>query len=458
MKNNEKPIALLMGLSLFMEMLDSTIVTTALPQIKNSLKITASNASLIISVYMIAVAIFIPLSGWLARKYGNKTIWLLAIIMFTVSSVGSGLASNLTLMLSMRLMQGFSGALLVPIARLIVLENTPPQNLLKMISFVIWPALIAPAIAPFIGGVLSTYWSWRLIFMINVPIGMALFIIGNKVLQHDIKRTDKSTSFDWIGFALISLASASLLIALDIISSKKVINMLAIMLLLIFISSTISTVKHLINATSPIFSIRALRFPSYKVSQFGGSIMWLTVGAIPYLSTIFFQNAFHWSAIKTGSFVLFIFVGNIAIKPFANIIIQKIGFKNSIIFSLFLIFITTFMIGTLTIKINQFYIIAILTLSGIGRSLALTAYNGMSLVEIPFDERNSANTLAAVSQNLSQGIGISMVTICFSVLNQYQSVLNAYRLTYFLLGIITIVPIAEIIIQSQSIGVVKQTN
>ena len=167
MKNNEKPIALLMGLSLFMEMLDSTIVTTALPQIKNSLQITAANASLIISVYMIAVAIFIPLSGWLAKKYGNKKIWLLAIIMFTVSSVGSGLASNLTFMLSMRLLQGFSGALLVPIAGLIVLENTPPQNLLKMISYVIWLALIAPAIAPFIGGVLSTYWSWRLIFMIS---------------------------------------------------------------------------------------------------------------------------------------------------------------------------------------------------------------------------------------------------------------------------------------------------
>jgi len=458
MKNNEKPIALLMGLSLFMEMLDSTIVTTALPQIQNSLQITAANASLIISVYMIAVAIFIPLSGWLAKKYGNKTIWLLAIIMFTVSSVGSGLASNLTLMLSMRLLQGFSGALLVPIARLIVLENTPPQNLLKMISFVIWPALIAPAIAPFIGGVLSTYWSWRLIFMINVPIGMALFIIGNNVLQHDIKRTDKSTSFDWIGFALISLASASLLIALDIISSKKVLNMLSIVLLLIFISSTIGTVKHLIKATSPLFSIRALRFPSYKVSQFGGSIMWLTVGAIPYLSTIFFQNAFHWSAIKTGSFVLFIFVGNIAIKPFANNIIQKLGFKNTIIVSLFLIFITTIMIGTLTSQINQFYIIAILTLSGVGRSLALTAYNGMSLVEIPYDERNSANTLAAVSQNLSQGIGISLVTICFSVLNQYQSVLNAYRSTYILLGIIIIVPIIEVLTQPGHLGVVEESK
>lgn len=458
MKNNEKRVALLMGLSLFMEMLDSTIVTTALPQIMNSLQITAANASLIISVYMIAVAIFIPLSGWLAKKYGNKTIWLLAIIMFTVSSVGSGLASNLTLMLSMRLLQGFSGALLVPIARLIVLENTPPQNLLKMISFVIWPALIAPAIAPFIGGVLSTYWSWRLIFMINVPIGMILFIIGSKILQRESVHEDKNTTFDWIGFTLISLASASLLIALDIISSNKALNILSKILLLVFISSSIVTVKYLMNTKVPLFSIRTLRFSSYKVSQFGGSIMWLTVGAIPYLSTIFFQNAFHWSAIKTGSFVLFIFVGNIAIKPVANSIIQRIGFKNTIICSLFLIFITTLMIGAFTDQVNQIYVLAILTFSGIGRSLALTAYNGMSLVEIPYDERNSANTLGAVSQNLSQGIGVSLVTISFSILNQYQPDLNAYRLTYFLLGTIIIVPIIEILIQPQSIGVVKQTN
>lgn len=232
-----------MGLSLFMEMLDSTIVTTALPQIKNSLHITSANASLIISLYMIAVAIFIPLSGWLAKRYGNKTIWLFAIIIFTISSIGSGLASNFILMLSMRLLQGFSGALMVPIARLIVLENTPPQNLLKMISYVIWPALIAPAIAPFIGGILTTYWSWRLIFMINVPIGMILFIIGNTILQHESEHENKNATFDWIGFSLISLASASLLIALDIISSNKALNISSIILLLVFISSSIVTVK-----------------------------------------------------------------------------------------------------------------------------------------------------------------------------------------------------------------------
>lgn len=458
MKNNEKLIALLMGLSLFMEMLDSTIVTTALPQIKDSLHINSANGSLIISIYMMAMAVFIPLSGWLAKRYGNKTIWLLAIIMFIVSSVGSGSASSLTFMLIFRLLQGFSGALLVPISRLIVLESTPPQNLLKMISYVIWPALIAPAIAPFIGGVISTYWSWRLIFILNIPIGIFLFIIGSKIIKHDGAYTDKTISFDWIGFTLISLACTSLLISLDIISSKKVFDTLAIFLLIIFIFSTFATVKHLIKTTSPLFSVRAFQFNSYKVSQFGGNIMWLTVGAIPYLSTIFFQNALHWSAIKAGSVVLFIFVGNIAIKPFANQIIQRIGFKKPILISLFLIFITTLLIGTVTNQTTEFYSIIILTLSGIGRSLALTAYNGMNLVDIPYNERNSANTLATMNQNLSQGIGIALVTISISVLNQYQPDLNVYRLTFDLLGIILIVPLLEMIIQPTDIGIPKESN
>lgn len=456
MKYKEKSIAILMGLSLFMEMLDSTIVTTSLPQIKDSLHIVSANSSLIISVYMVTVAVFIPMSGWLAKRYGNERIWLLAIIIFTLSSIGSGFSFNLIFMLSMRLLQGFSGALMVPTARLIVLEGTPPQSLLKMISYVIWPALIAPAVAPLIGGILSTYWSWRLIFMINVPIGIILLILGIKILQYDTKAVKRNTAFDWNGFTLMSLASASLLISLDIISARKELNSLSIVLLFIFIFSIIAVIKHLLNAKAPLFSIRTLRFPSYKVSQFGGSVMWLTVGAIPYFSTIFFQNAFHWSAIKTGSFVLAIFIGNIGIKPFANNIIEKIGFKQTIIISLFLIFATTCLIGTLTSQSNQVYMLAILTISGVGRSLALTAYNGMSLVEIPYGERNSANTLGSVTQNLAQGIGISLVTICFTILNQYQSGLRAYRLTYFLLGIIIIVPIVEIMIQPRNIGITEQ--
>ncbi|MBP5841430.1 MFS transporter [Lactiplantibacillus plantarum] len=203
----EIKVPLLMGTSLFMEMLDSTIVTTALPQIKQELQIPASNTSLIITVYMIMVAIFIPLSGWLSRKYGNKNIWLFSIFIFVTSSLGSGLSANLIIILVMRSLQGFSAALIVPTARLIVLENTPPKDLLKMISYVIWPALIAPAIAPFIGGLLTTYLSWRWIFMINIPIGILLLLAGHNLLEKDQSKDKIPVHFDWLGF--LSVASTS---------------------------------------------------------------------------------------------------------------------------------------------------------------------------------------------------------------------------------------------------------
>lgn len=460
MKSNQKKIALLMGLSLFMEMLDSTIVTTALPQIKKSINATTSSISLIISVYMIVVAICIPLSGWLAKKYGNKKIWILAITLFILSSVGSGLSMNLPILLVMRLLQGFSGALMVPTARLIVLENTPPEKLLTMISYVIWPALIAPAIAPLIGGMLSTFWTWRLIFIINVPIGFILLVIGYKIIENDNQKVGNKIRFDWLGFLLLSILSSSLLVGLDIISSRKEINLLSIILLIVFISSTFLTKKHLEKCSYPIFSLKMFRFSSYKVSQFGGNLMWLSIGAIPFLSTLYFQNDFQWSAIKTGFFVLFIFLGNIAIKPFANSIIKRIGFKISITLSLMLILVTTFLIGTFTANIEPIYIIVVLTLSGIGRSLALTAYNGMSLVEIPYEERNSANTFSAVGQNLFQGVGVSTVSICLSLvgIHQYQMNFNAYRITYCVLAIIIFVPLLEIISQRQDIGIINKSK
>lgn len=400
MTTKEVKIPLLMGISLFMEMLDSTIVTTALPQIKKDLLIPTSNSSLIITAYMITVAIFIPLSGWLSRKYGNKNIWSSAIFIFIISSLGSGLSSSLVFMLTMRGLQGFSAALIVPTARLIVLENTPSKELLKMISYVIWPALIAPAIAPFIGGILTTYLSWRWIFMINIPIGIMLLIMGHKVLEKSLGQSKQITYFDWYGFISVALASASLLISLDTIGTQKSLNEFSSILLIIFVASIIFTVQHLKNTVQPLFSLSSLRFVSFKVSQLGGNMMWLTVGAIPYLSTLFFQNAFHWSPLKSGICILCIFIGNIGIKPIANNIIKSTGFKNTITISLVLIMITTVLIGLLSKHTNSIFSVVILIFSGIGRSLALTAYNGMSLVEVPFDERNSANTLSAVSQNL----------------------------------------------------------
>lgn len=151
--SKEIKIALLMAASLFMEILDGTIVTTALPKMSNYFHTSSATIALLVSVYLITVAIFIPMSGWMANRFGKKNIWMLAVLIFTLSSLGNALAPSFQILLGMRIIQGISGALMTPTARLIVLEKTPPSRLLYMFSYLIWPALIAPAIAPIVGGV-----------------------------------------------------------------------------------------------------------------------------------------------------------------------------------------------------------------------------------------------------------------------------------------------------------------
>lgn len=196
-------IALVMAMSLFMEILDGTIVTTALPKMATTFSTSMSQISLLISAYLVTVAIFIPMSGWLAKYFGKKKIWLLAVFLFTISSLGSALAPSFGVLLGMRMLQGFSGALMTPTARLIVFEKTPVDQLLKMTSYLVWPALIAPAIAPIMGGAIITYLSWHWIFLINLPIGMSILILGYSLIpsDHDLIKN----KFDWLGFVEMAM-------------------------------------------------------------------------------------------------------------------------------------------------------------------------------------------------------------------------------------------------------------
>lgn len=207
--SREIKVALLMAASLFMDVMDGTIVTTALPKMAQNFNVSAATISLLVSTYMIAVAVFIPLSGWIAQRLGNKRIWLLAVALFTVSSLGSALAPNFAVLLTMRVIQGIAGAMMTPTARLIVLEKTPANQLLRMISYLVWPSLVAPALAPVIGGMFVTYFTWHWIFLINLPIGIIAFLIGLHLLPKD--EVKQARAFDVRGFIELALASVALL-------------------------------------------------------------------------------------------------------------------------------------------------------------------------------------------------------------------------------------------------------
>lgn len=448
--SKEIKIALLMAASLFMEMLDGTIVTTALPKMAQYFYTSSATISLLVSVYLITVAIFIPLSGWMARRFGKKKIWIIAVIIFTFSSLSNALASNFSFLLLMRIIQGISGALMTPTARLIVLEKTPASRLLKMVSYLIWPALIAPATAPLVGGFIVTYWSWQWIFLINIPIGFIIALMGIKWIDADDVKT--KNDFDLLGFIEVALASGIILVGAELATHGKNCWLSASGLVVLGVILGFIVFRHLKKTIHPLFSIKALQITSFRICQTSGSVLWLCVGALPYILTVFLQTVFDWSAVKAGGYVLFIFIGNISIKPFTNAIIRKLGYRNALLSSFGMVFVTS--VALAFIRANTFpaYIMFLALVSGAGRSLALTNYNGLSFSEIAPQDRNSANTLNAVVMTLAQGLGISLITVVVDILQIYFPANTAYELGFIFLGLLMVFPVIEVLHLPKNIG------
>ncbi|EHI97284.1 major facilitator superfamily MFS_1 [Clostridium sp. DL-VIII] len=446
----EIKIALLMAASLFMEILDGTIVTTALPKMAEYFHTGSATIALLVSVYLITVAVFIPLSGWMANRFGKKKIWIIAVIIFALSSLSSAVAPNFSFLLIMRIIQGISGALMTPTARLIVLEKTPASQLLKMFSYLIWPALIAPAIAPVVGGFLVTYWNWQWIFLINVPIGLIIVLIGIRLIDTDKEK--KTATFDLLGFIEISFSSGIILVGAELATHGKNYWTSALGLFVLGIILSFIVFQHLKKSDNPLFSLDSLKIASFRICQTSGSILWLCVGALPYILTIFLQTVFHWSAVKAGSYVLFIFLGNIGIKPFTNPIIRKLGYRGALLSSFGMVFVTSIALAFIQINTLPIWIMFLALISGVGRSLALTAYSGLSFSEIAPQDRNSANTLNAVVSTLAQGMGISLITVVVNLLQIFFSTTTAYDLGFIFLGLLMIFPVIEVLFLPKNIG------
>lgn len=306
-----------------MEIMDGTIVTTALPNMAKYFQTGSATVALLVSIYLITVAIFIPLSGWLADWFGKKRMWLLAVGLFTLSSLGSALAPTFAILLGMRVIQGMSVAMMTPTARLIVLEKTIPSQLLRMTSYLIWPALIAPAIAPLIGGLIVTWWNWRWIFLINLPMGIIIILIGIFLIDQD-NQSAEHRQFDVIGFVEIAIASGLILAGAELATHGRSEWLLAALMVVIGAGMLVFSYFHLRKVDNPLFSVSSLRIESFRFTQTGDSVLWLSVGAMPYLMTVYLQTIFQWSPVKASGFVIFIFLGNIGIKPFTTVIIKTL--------------------------------------------------------------------------------------------------------------------------------------
>lgn len=402
--------ALLVAGCFFMEMLDGTIVTTATPQIGKSLHAPAASVGLVVTAYLLTLAVLIPLSGWLTRRYGNRPVFLAAIAIFTLASVGCASSVSLGMLVGMRVLQGAGGAMMVPVGRNMVVSMADKQDLLRVTSYVVWPGLIAPVIAPLAGGLITTYASWHWMFLINVPLGIVAFTVATRLIVN-LPGTGVSAPLDWLGVLLTCAGLGGLTYTAHLVSegSPPVAQTTAF-----GVASAVliaGAVWHLRRAEHPLLNLRTLRVHTFRITQQGGTLYYMVCGAMPFLLPLEFQTEFGWSPVKSGAVTLFIFVGNVGIKPATTPLINRFGFRNFLIASTAGTVIVVALLATVTAA-TPIPLIALLAMAqGVFRSTGMTTYSTVGFADTPPADIRDASTLLATSQQMATGLSIAVATV-----------------------------------------------
>ena len=306
-------MALLVAGAFFMEILDATIIAPAIPKIAASFNVAAVNVNVAISTYLVTVAVLIPATGWMADRFGVRRVFVTAIAVFTLASIGCAASVSLPMLVGMRVLQGVGGAMMVPVGRLAVLRYSDKSDLVRAIALLTWPALAAPVIAPALGGAIATFASWRWIFLINIPIGVVGFLLALKLVHGE--PTPSVRSLDWRGMVLIGLGIAAALIALEQIHVSGTDWLLVGILGAVAVLLLGSAVRHLLRADAPLVQLKVLREQTLRITVTAGSLYRMVITAVPFLLPLQFQFVFGWTPLGAGLMVAALFVGNLTIKP-----------------------------------------------------------------------------------------------------------------------------------------------
>jgi EmrB/QacA subfamily drug resistance transporter len=436
-------LALLVAGAFFMEILDGTVIAPAAPHIAADLGVAPVTVNVAITAYVLTLAVLIPISGWLADRFGARLVFTSAVAIFTLASLGCALAVNLPMLVGTRVLQGVGGALMVPVGRLVVLRTTAKSDLVRAIAYLLAPAL---------GGVLSTYASWRWIFVINIPLGLVALVLSRRLVP-DV-RGDAPAGLDRRGFALTAIGVAALVVGLENLGAATPDPTVATVSLVVAAAALGTAVVYLLRTPRPLLDLRILRVATYRVTALGGSVFRAVITAIPFLLPLFLQLGFGWNAAEAGLVVIALFVGNVGIKPATTPLMRLFGIRTvmlgAVLASAACLVGIAFVQATTPLPL----LLGLLLLSGIFRSVGFTAYNSVAFADVDQPRMNSANTLMSTLQELGAGLGVAVgaLLVRFGEGLTDGGADRPFRVAFVLLAAILLVPAIEGLLLARTAG------
>ncbi|GAB5468168.1 MAG: MFS transporter [Rhodospirillales bacterium] len=431
-----RTVPLVVACALFMEMVDATVLSTALPAIAADLAVTPVSLSMAITAYVLSLALFIPLSGWLADRIGAKQVFSLAIVVFLLGSISCGLSESLWQLVAARFLQGLGGALMTPVARLILLRAVPRERLVDAMAWMGVPALIGPLMGPPLGGFLVDVASWRWIFWINVPIGLIGLVAVWRLIPAIPRRARRP--FDRWGFLLLGCGLISLIGGLELAGGEAASLSVSLPLVAAGILLLLVYGRHALRRAAPVIDLRLLRYMTFRASLLGGLLFRLAGGALPLLLPLSLQSLHGYSASQSGLIVASAAFGAIAMKIMAGRVIGAFGFRRVLLFNALT---SALLVGLLGLPdpsgLGLWLLIGLLILGGFTRSLQFTSLNTIAFAEVAEDRMGDATAFSSVFAQLSMALGVTLAALLLTYLPTQGAAPDAtdFALAFAMIGL-----------------------
>ncbi|WP_250475659.1 DHA2 family efflux MFS transporter permease subunit [Caballeronia sp. GAFFF1] len=442
------PLPYVVAATFFMEYLDTTIIATALPQMASSFHTSPNALSLGMSAYMIALAIFIPASGWVADRFGSRSVFFSAIVTFTIASLLCGLSQDVAQFTAARVLQGIGGALMVPVGRLTVVRSIDKKHLMQAISTITWPGIVAPVVGPPLGGFITTYASWRWIFLLNLPVCLAVLAAVLKWVPN--LRSDERRPFDVGGLILSGIALTAILYGADMASQSDTDPWLGIAIIGVGLVFGAVAYRHALRRPHPLIDVTTLRIPTFSVTVVTGTITRIGIGAVPYLLPLLFQIGFGLSAFRSGLLLLVSALGNLGMKALTTVILKRHGFRNVAIINSAVCGVVTMACGLLTPASPLALTLFVVFVYGLTRSMQFSSLATLAYADVPPQQMSGANTMWNAAQQMSIGLGIAFGALALRAASSYHNTgvaqahmftLSEFRFAFMCAGALTLASI-----------------
>lgn len=429
-------VPLILAVALFMELMDSTIIATSLPAIAADINTDPIALKLAMTSYLVALAIFVPTSAWIGDRFGVRRVFCWSILVFILGSLACAMANSLPSFVAARFFQGMGGAMMTPLARLVLMRSTEKKDMVNAISWLTIPALMGPILGAPVGGFLTTYFSWHWIFLINVPIG-ALGIVMAIIFLPRIEAPSPGR-LDWLGFILTGTAFSGVLFGVSIVSLPVLPPIVGIVTTSVGVLALIGYVLHARRKDNPLLNLDLFQYRIFRMTEISAIFLRFVLGSMPFLLPLMLQLSFGLTPFETGGIILFSASGALATKFFVSQVYTRFGYRHTMIASALVTSSSMFCFGFFNPQTPMWIIAFLVAISGVGRSVFFTGAAAISIAELPKNLTSHGTATSSVLRYIGLAFGVALAGGVLELLSLGRSAaditLTDFQIAFFVIG------------------------